>query len=436
MNSDGACPFQSAQARSASDASPEQVTWLTTYDEVYDAFTRAELLQASYDGAKDTLFADVLITLDGPPHIRRRQLEMPLVRRESVSSMETVLMPAAAKELIATLASSGEGDLVEISRLISTRLAAQVVGLDDCDTVEGLEELARLMAKLHEGVVIEWSTRPREQVLAEVAVARDEYRSRFLEPSLRRRQGLASTDRAHASDLIHVLASEQGAHGMDTEGILRESVHFLVATAHTSATVIVHACHEIWQWIAAHPDDATKLTDPLFIQACMNEAMRLWPPSGWQFRVAARDFTLNTGRSIQRGEKLGLDLISANRDVAIFGSDANAFDPYRRLPAHDRGRVAPFGLAFGVGAHVCLGKRLAAGAQGMAGATGVLTAIGLALFAAGCKPHPAKLPEEQTGTRRHQYRTYPVIFASSAKANVLDAAAARTSPAENRTSAR
>src|SRR5258708_6781819 len=153
--------------------SAREITWLRDYEEVRDAFSQPGLRQASYDGAKDTIFANVLITLDGAPHLGRRRAELTLFRPELVTLFETALIPSSAAALIATLARAGEADLVDAARLISTVMAARIVGLDDCESVERLEALSGLMAKLHEGVVIEWSTRPRDQVLVEVAVARD-----------------------------------------------------------------------------------------------------------------------------------------------------------------------------------------------------------------------------------------------------------------------
>lgn len=385
------------------------LTWLTGYEEVRDAFKRPGLLQTSYDGAKTTIFADVLITLDGAPHGHRRRAEATLFRPDMVAHLESTVVPAAAARLIGVLKTSGEADLVDVSRLVNTGMAARIVGLDGTETIAELEDLSGLMAKLHEGVVIEWSTRPHAEVLAEVAVARDEYRERFFGPSLRRRQARlqgGGAPRAGATDLIELLLVHQQAQAMDAEKILRESIHYLAASAHTSATVVVHACHEIWAWIAAHPEDGARLADPAFMQACMNETMRLWPPSGWQFRMAADDLHLASGRVVHKGERLGLNLIRANRDPAVFGADADRFDPRRQVPK----RVPSFGLAFGDGEHVCIGKRLAAGAQAPAGANGILAAIGIALFAAGVRPHPTRAPKEHAGTARHQYLNYPVVF--------------------------
>lgn len=387
------------------------VTWLRDYDEVRDAFSQPGLRQASYDGAKETLFANVLITLDGPPHLARRRAELALFRPELVSLFETSLIPASAAALIKTLARADEADLVDVARLLSTVMAARIVGLDDCDSVERLELLASQMAKLHEGVVIEWSTRPREQVLAEVTVARDRYREAFFAPSYERR--IAEIDQPqHGNDLIALLVRHRDREALDEANILRETIHFLVASAHTTATVIVHALNDLWVWLADHPHDAGRAADVDFIQRCVHETMRLWPPSAWQFRIAETAIALKSGRTIAPGETIGLHLIDANRDRAIFGPDAERFDPDRAVPAG----IMRYGLAFGAGAHVCIGKRLAAGGAASSGAVGAMVAIVQELLAAGCRPHPARPPERQGGTVRHQYSRYPARFVAGSDA--------------------
>lgn len=385
------------------------VTWITGYEEVREAFAHPALRQASYDGAKETIFADVLITLDGPLHLKRRRTELTLVRPDMVEALENRIIPADAAQLIATLTTSGEADLVDLARRLSTGMAARIVGLDGCDRLERLDRLVAVMARLHEGVIIEWSTRPRHEVLARTAEAREAYRAELFEPALQRREALIASGadlRGGTLDLLTLLLLHREDHPLDRDNLLRESVHFLVASAHTTATAISHALHEIWRWIAEHPEDAERLADPEFLQACTNEAIRLWPPSAWAFRIATADCALKSGRKVAAGEKVGLHLIQANRDPAVFGADPDSFRPERPTPA----RVAGYGLAFGGGPHVCLGRRLAAGAPGSPDTPGVVVAITAALLAAGCRPHPTQAPREQSGTERHQFNSYPVVF--------------------------
>jgi len=390
------------------DTTTEQagVTWLKGYDEVRAAFKCAALLQASYDGAKDTVFADVLVTLDGDPHAVRRRAEAVLFRVSVVQRLESELIPALATRLVRRSAQGGPADLVDLSRRISTALAARIVGLDECEDEQHLDELARLMAALHEGATVEWSTQHRDEVAARACVARQTYQERFLDPALARRRGPGTAAADDGQDLLQLLLARQDDLNLDDALVLRESVHYLVATGHTASTVLVHVLHEIWTWAAAHPDRPARLRDPSFIQCCVSEATRLWPPSGWQFRVAARDCVLDTGRRIVRGERVGLHLIAANRDPEIFGPTADVFDPDRQ-PLR---QVPPYGLAYGDGPHMCIGRRLAAGQPGDIGALGVLTQIAVALLAAGCRPDPHRAVQVQPGTNRHQYSAYPVRF--------------------------
>ncbi len=382
------------------------VTWLTGYAEVREAFKNPALLQSSYDGAKDTIFADVLVTLEGERHDQRRRTEVVLFRPQIVAALENAVIPAEAARLVAKLGRNGKAELTEVGRMLTTGLAARLVGLDDCESVERLDALAALVAHLHQGAVIDWATRPREEVLADVRKAREAYREKFFAPSMKRRIALIEAGAKDAPGLIQLLLLHRDSLKLDTDMILRETVHYLAATGGTSTTVFVHGCHEIWCWIAAHPEDAGRLSDALFVQACMNEATRLWPPSGWQLRTAGEDLTLSTGRRVRAGETLGLNLVTANRDAAAFGVDADRFNPYRKPAKH----VATVGLSYGDGEHVCLGKRLAMGVPDKEGSTGVLAAMALAMFAAGAKPDPARPPVLHAGTARHQYESYPISF--------------------------
>ena len=52
------------------------------------------------------------------------------------------------------------------------------------------------------------------------------------------------------------------------------------------------------------------------------------------FRWAGvEDLELAGGRAVARGDKVVIDLMAANRDPAVFGADADRFDPHRELPA-------------------------------------------------------------------------------------------------------
>ena len=80
----------------------------------------------------------------------------------------------------------------------------------------------------------------------------------------------------------------------------------------------------------------------------IEEAIRWTTPVQHFMRTARADVEIG-GQQIREGDWLMLNYVSANRDEAVFG-DAFAFDP-------DRAKNQQ--IAFGFGAHVCLGQHLA-----------------------------------------------------------------------------
>ncbi|WP_279586754.1 cytochrome P450 [Paenarthrobacter nitroguajacolicus] len=86
------------------------------------------------------------------------------------------------------------------------------------------------------------------------------------------------------------------------------------------------------------------LRDPKLWGAVFEESIRWVAPIGMVPRQTVVDTELD-GYFIPRGAKLGLCILSANRDRSVW-SDPDRFDIERGSEAH---------LAFGKGVHVCLG---------------------------------------------------------------------------------
>jgi len=387
----------------------EKITWLESYEEVRDAFSHPTLVQASYESAKKTVFANVLVTLDGPAHLQRRRTEMALVKPHMLSLLEQTTVPTAAKRILTQFAQQQEMDLVDALRIVTTAMACDIVGLDGCDSVEQINQLDRLTRKLHEGATIDWSVSSTADLASELKLAMEQYRNEFLLPSLNRRRSLISETPAPTAqhiDLLTILLSHTELLDMNDTKIMHESIHFLLATAHTSANAVVHAFDDYWTWLADHPEDQSRMSDPAFIQRCIHETLRLRPPTGFQKRIAPTDCALKSGRQFQAGEMIGLNLITASRDPKYYGATAAEYNPDRVTPE----QVPRYGFAFGLGAHNCLGKRLSTGAQNPDNGAGVLVVLFTELLALHCCPHRSKPPLELPTTLRHQFSSYPTSF--------------------------
>ena len=88
--------------------------------------------------------------------------------------------------------------------------------------------------------------------------------------------------------------------------------------------------------------------DPSLIPGLVDEAIRWITPVKHFMRSATEDAEI-AGRQIAKGDWLMLCYPSGNRDEAVF-EDADRFDPTRNPNRH---------IAFGYGAHLCLGQHLA-----------------------------------------------------------------------------
>ena len=101
--------------------------------------------------------------------------------------------------------------------------------------------------------------------------------------------------------------------------------------------------------LARHPDQRRRLVeDPRRIPEAVEECLRYWPPSQYQGRTLMRDVTLH-GVTMPRDAFVLLLTGAACRDERQF-PDADRFDITRDVPVQ---------LAFGHGAHKCLGAALA-----------------------------------------------------------------------------
>ena len=92
---------------------------------------------------------------------------------------------------------------------------------------------------------------------------------------------------------------------------------------------------------------------------------------------------------------------------AVFGEDADTYNPFRR-PVDDK--VLPFGLAFGSGPHVCLGRPLLLWEQGAEEAQGIQTKLLRLLFAHGVRRDPRGVHDEVGERGGRRYDRYDVLL--------------------------
>jgi cytochrome P450 family 142 subfamily A polypeptide 1 len=147
-------------------------------------------------------------------------------------------------------------------------------------------------------------------------------------------------------DLISVLVhAEVDGERLDHASLVHESLLILIGGDETTRHVIsgggyqVLAHHDQWERLIAERDT---------LPTAVEEMLRWVSPIKNMARTATCDVELQ-GQQIEEGQKLLLLYSSANRDESVF-PNANRFDSTRTPNDH---------VAFGYGAHFCLGNSLA-----------------------------------------------------------------------------
>jgi cytochrome P450 len=160
-------------------------------------------------------------------------------------------------------------------------------------------------------------------------------------------RGITEDRRRHPRDDLATVIANAKINGVHLPEHDAASYYIIVATAghDTTSSSIAGA---IWA-LAEHPKQFALLkSSPELIPGLVDEAIRWMSPVKHFMRSATADTELG-GRAIAKGDWLMLCYASANRDEDVFE------EPYRFRCDRKPNRH----IAFGYGAHLCLGQYLA-----------------------------------------------------------------------------
>ena len=390
---------------------------IASYTGAMEALRHPDLMQGLYDAGMSVM-ADALITLHGKEHSQRRVVEFGVFGRGFFREYERGVFANILQPALAPCRAAGHADLVELGYRVTMNLTADFAGIDrPAGDADETNRLLSLVKTFSEGATLVHSTRDPAEVNREVGEAMVRFDEQFFRPSRARRQALVDGVAAGElpadalpRDVLTTLLNNTHRVQLSDDALRREIAFFLQAGAHSTANSTTHAVHEIFTWLAARSDQRQRLLDdPLFLQRCVHESLRLHPASPVAWRKAVADVTV-ADQAITDGEQVVINLQAANRDPAVFGASADEFDPARALPAN----VWPFGLTFGYGTHACLGRDLDGGVVPKAKADAAKHQLGVvplfvqALLRAGARPLAADPPVPDTNTQRKNWGRYPI----------------------------
>ncbi len=339
-------------------------------------------------------------------------MENRLFRREVFLRWEDDLLDDTIRGAFAPFIEAGRGDLVAMAYRTTMNLTAFVAGVDrPLGTIEETERLLAITRTFSEGATAVHSTRDPDELRAEVEAALVGFDREFLQPSIRRRQGLLEAGQPVPSDVLATLLTHRAELGLDDDVIRREVAFYLQAGSHSTANSFTHTVHDLFEWGRAHPEDLRRARrDRSFIKRCFHETLRLRPASPVAWRRAVEPTTLPNGDALGAGGLLELDLSTANTDAAVWGPDGGRYRPDREVPDG----VAPWGHSFGGGRHSCIGMELdggtAPGEDDERELYGTVVAMVAHLLAADGRPDPEQGPIQDPTSSRAQFGSYPVVF--------------------------
>jgi cytochrome P450 len=276
-------------------------------------------------------FEPSMLSLDDPDHKRIRGLVSQAFNQRAVDAFRPRIL-AIAEELLAALSGRDTFDVIaEYAAPLPTIVIAEMLGVDPGD-------FARFKRWSDARSQIFNTARTPEQS-AELAASRqglDDYFAHAVEERRHRR----------GTDLVSALvAAEESGDRLTQREIIVTCNLLLVAGNLTTTDLIGNGVLAL----LSYPDQLVKLrAHPELVPHAVEEMLRYDPPVAQTSRVAQDPLEIG-GKEVQVGEVMTVSLLAAGHDPARH-SEPRRFDIERADTSH---------LAFGGGAHFCLGAPLA-----------------------------------------------------------------------------
>jgi cytochrome P450 len=157
---------------------------------------------------------------------------------------------------------------------------------------------------------------------------------------------MAARRSAPADDLVSDMVALQAGGAPLTDAEIVTNLSALLVAGNLTTTDLIGNAVRIF---LTHPEELAKLrADPSLIGAAVEETLRFEPPVDITGRIANRDMEVG-GCPVKRSQAMTLSLRGANRDAEVFEAP-HRFDITRKKSPH---------VAFGGGAHICIGAPLA-----------------------------------------------------------------------------
>ncbi|MES9537702.1 cytochrome P450 [Actinomadura sp. NPDC000600] len=398
---------------------------LTDYREVEEVLRRGrDFVVAGTKAESDEFVHGSLIAIDGREHLNRRRALMKMIRPSQPWGAEGGLVDAVYAHNLGRVRDAAEPadgmirfDLIDFCKRVIWRVTAAFVGLDGVEDDETVARFQRLGTDVVSGLTVEYAApEERRRILETAREARRQIREEMYEPSIARREALireAGDDpdkrAALPADLLTSLLLLPEDARLDDELVFREMVAMLSASVNNPVSQAAWAVDDLLAWLADHPEDRARIGEREFVNLAVKESLRLHRASRpYLVRVAVEDTVLkSSGRFVPAGTWVSGWVEKANHDPSVFGADADAYNPHRTV---EDPKAPHFGVAFGAGPHVCLGRPMLLWEQGPEEFQGIQTKMVRFLLEGGVAKDPEGVQELVGVEGSFRYVRYDVVM--------------------------
>ncbi|MFU7526955.1 cytochrome P450 [Qipengyuania sp. ASV99] len=319
--------------------SKDNATFLNNPRPVVFSFNQA--IEFSRAATGSNMLVDSLVVFDAPIHPKYRKLTQDWFMPRNLGRIEAEIRNLAQQTIDRMIAAGPELDFVkEVAGPYPLRVVMQILGVPETDEPRMqmlTQQLFGGQDKDLSGTGLDQMT--PEQVVQLVAGAVKSFEDYFAALAEERR---ANPTEDVASVIANALVDGQPLPPRDMAGY-----YIIVATAGHDTTSASTA--GAMQALASDPEQWARVkADRSLLPGIVEEAIRWTSPVQHFMRTAAHDVELG-GQQVKAGDWLMMNYVAANHDPAQF-PDPRRFDAARSPNRH---------LAFGAGAHQCLGLHLA-----------------------------------------------------------------------------
>ena len=312
---------------------PKRSVWiLTRLDDVRTA-ARADTALSSADGVTRTKFSlPILITTDGERHAQMRRQILPAFTKAALDSWRPMI-DRLAVELVGDVLDNPGCDAVQrLAVPMPMRLIAHMLGVPDTD----VDEFRRWSEAAVQVTDLALTRRGVGKLAASVSGSRSIYRYFYRQFAV---GGLKGSD----TILGRLLAKNED--GTITEDELFYFAMLLLLAGNETTTNLLGG---MFDTLARDPDSYNRIrADHSLIPMAIEEQLRYSSPVQNLYRTARADYPVGDV-TIPVGARVLLSFGAANRDPRVF-DDPDVYRVDRNPSQH---------IAFGFGAHLCLGAQL------------------------------------------------------------------------------